>query len=155
MSVARIFQDKPNEFRIMYPRLPDSRQHVLISSLLFAIDQVKQTNPTARKISLHHVYSHKYYSDEFGEDSEIQNIIIHAIYDEDIPQLVQTYLMSFKNESNEADVEYQFILDNVSKKAIFQRKFDNQQYERLEDDSYTLSHLKVALPSAGFTLVLH
>lgn len=150
---AKIFNEKPNEFRIDYPAV-GTHELVIFSSLFQAINNVKRMNPNAQKISLKHTYSFKQEYDDYEENYEIQLINIVALFLQDVPQLIQTFSFSFITESSDEKTEYQFLVDEVSKRALFQRKFLDDDYQLVNEDDFTIAHLKFAFGKSGYRVVV-
>lgn len=149
---SQVVMSAPNEYEIKYP----AQMHkVSIDELISHINKFKVAYQNPKKITVEYVYSNKYDDDGYDQSYEIE--VIKIIYlNTNVPQLVKTFCFSFISDSSAWLHEYQFLIDDETKRALFQGKFDNGRYVRVqEDEDSTLFVLiKRLFEQSGYTFVV-
>ena len=131
-SVFAIKNSDPKNYEIEFKQ----RGQKFLYYLNHVIELIKKNNFSTFKSSV--VLSYKTTFDEY-EFERIEFIILRINYVKtDVPQLVNTFSISYIIETQDRKEEYQFLLDMESKRVLFQAKFVNDEIEKdVKSDEFT------------------
>ena len=95
------------------------------------------------------ILSNNTYGDEFDQDYEIQILNINMI-NPLVPQLVGTFSLSYIIETSQTKKEYQFLLDEFSRKALFQRLFNGNNIQETSESDFNLGNIATLLTQSMY-----
>ena len=98
------------------------------------------------------VLSYKDTSDEYDQNYEAITLRFNCIKDT-IPQLTDTFSFSYIVETEDQKVEHQFLLDTVSRRVLFQRKFLDDRYDS-EVNDYEFEVIRQLFVETNFVIIV-
>ena len=98
------------------------------------------------------VLSYKDTSDEYDQNYEAITLRFNCIKDT-IPQLIDTFSFSYIVETEDQKVEHQFLLDTVSRRVLFQRKFLDDRYNS-EVNDYEFEAIRQLFVETNFVIIV-